>query len=110
MIVAGVELKLLPDSRARMRYAWANFRELAWILTSRGRGAPFIVKSRIYEACEQGVMIYGSEMWPTEVVWTSQMKRQIGCPLAEALKWQGQRAGTGAGRHGMSVSNKTCCL
>jgi len=24
----------------------------------------------------------------------------IGCPLAEALMWQGQRADAGAGRHG----------
>jgi len=34
----------------------------------------------------------------------------IGCPLAEALRLQGQREEAGAGRHGVSVSDETCSL
>jgi len=33
-----------------------------------------------------------------------------GCPLAEALRWQGQTAGTGIKRHGMSVSGSGALL
>jgi hypothetical protein len=49
-------------SRTRVRCAWAKFRELAPILTSRG--ASLKVKGKIYRACVQRVMVYGSETWP----------------------------------------------
>ena len=49
-------------SRARVRSAWAKFRELAPILTSRG--ASLKIKGKIYRACVQTVMVYGSETWP----------------------------------------------
>jgi hypothetical protein len=51
-------------SRARVRSAWAKFRELAPILTSRG--ASLKVKGRVYKACVQRVMVYGSETWPVK--------------------------------------------
>ena len=47
-------------ARARMRCAWAKFRELSPILTARG--ASLRVKGQIYWACVQSVLIYGSEI------------------------------------------------
>ena len=52
-------------SRARVRSAWAKFRELAPILTARG--ASLLVKGKVYRACVQSVMIYGSETWASKV-------------------------------------------
>ena len=52
-------------SRARVRCAWGKFRELAPILTSRG--ASLKVKGKVYSACVQCVMTYGSETWPMRV-------------------------------------------
>ena len=45
-------------SRARVQCAWGKFRELAPILTSRG--ASLKVKGKVYSACVQCVMTYGS--------------------------------------------------
>jgi len=45
--------------RARVRCAWAKFRELAPILMSRG--ASLRVKGKICLACVQRVLVYGSE-------------------------------------------------
>ena len=52
-------------SRARVRCAWAKFRELSPILTARG--ASLIVKGKIYRACVQSVLVYGSETWAMKV-------------------------------------------
>ena len=52
-------------SRARVRSAWGKFRELSEILTCRG--ASLRVKGRVYRACVQSVMVYGSETWPVKV-------------------------------------------
>ena len=52
-------------SRARTRCAWAKFRELAPILTSRE--ASLAVKGKIYKACVQRVLVYCSETWPVKV-------------------------------------------
>ena len=49
-------------SRARAKCAWAKFRELAPVLTSRG--ASIKGKRRVYRACVQRVLVYGSETWP----------------------------------------------
>ena len=49
-------------SRARVRCSWAKFRELAPISTSRG--ASIKVKGRVYRACVQRVLVYGSETRP----------------------------------------------
>ena len=46
---------------ARVRCAWAKFRELSPILTVRG--ASYRVKGRIYNACVLNVLIYGTETW-----------------------------------------------
>jgi hypothetical protein len=51
-------------SRARVRCAWSKFRELAPILTSRG--ASLRIKGKIYRACVQRVIVYGSETWPVK--------------------------------------------
>jgi hypothetical protein len=63
MIGAGGGAK--EASRARVRCAWAKFRELAPILTSRG--ASLVVKGKVYKACVQRVLVYGSETWPMKV-------------------------------------------
>ena len=52
-------------SRARVRCASGKFRELSPILTSRG--ASLEVKGKLYSACVQSVMIYGSETWAMKV-------------------------------------------
>ena len=52
-------------SRNRVRCAWAKFKELAPILTSRG--ASLKVKGKVYKACVQRVLVYGSETWPVKV-------------------------------------------
>ena len=52
-------------SRARIRCAWAKFRELAPILTSRG--ASLRMKGKIYKTCVRTVMVYGSETWAVRV-------------------------------------------
>jgi len=41
---------------------------------------------------------------------SSEKAEMTGCPLAEALRWLGQRARAGTTRHGMSVSDKICAL
>ena len=60
MISAGGGAEL--SSRIRIRCAWSKFRELSPILTSRG--ASLSIKGKIYKACVQSVMVYGSETWP----------------------------------------------
>jgi len=52
-------------ARARVRFAWAKFRELAPILTSRG--ASLNVKGKVYRVCVPRVLVYGSETWPVKV-------------------------------------------
>jgi hypothetical protein len=52
-------------SRVRVRCAWTKFRELAPILTTRG--ASLKVKGKVYRACVQRVLVYGSETWPMKV-------------------------------------------
>ena len=49
-------------SRARVRCAWAKFRELSPLLTARG--ASLKVKGKLYVQC---VMMYGSETWAMKV-------------------------------------------
>ena len=52
---------VVEAARARVRCAWAKFKELSPILTVRG--ASYRIKGRIYSACVQSVLIYGTEMW-----------------------------------------------
>src|SRR5260221_512039 len=53
------------SSRTRVRCAWGKFRELLPILTLRG--ASLKLKGKIYRACVQRVMVYGSETWSMKV-------------------------------------------
>src|SRR5437867_11445070 len=48
-------------SRARVRCAWRQFRDLRMLLTARG--ASLRAKGKIYRACVQRVLVYGSESW-----------------------------------------------
>ena len=45
-------------SRARVRCTWEKFRDLR---LSTARGASLRVKGKIYRACVQRVLVYGSE-------------------------------------------------
>src|SRR6267154_2479867 len=47
------------SSRARVKCAWGKFMELKMLLTARG--ASLRVKGKIYRACVQRVLVYGSE-------------------------------------------------
>jgi hypothetical protein len=60
-------------SRARVRSAWAKFRELAPILTSRG--ASLKIKGKVYKACVQRVLVYGSETWPMKTEDMNRLER-----------------------------------
>ena len=48
-------------ARARVRCAWDKFKELSPILTARG--ASYRIKGKIYKACVQSVLTYGTEIW-----------------------------------------------
>ena len=52
---------VVEAARARVRCAWAKFKELSPILAVRG--ASYRIKGRIYSACVQTVLIYGTETW-----------------------------------------------
>ena len=52
---------VVEAARARVRCAWAKFKELSPILTVRG--ASYHIKGRIYSACVQSVLICGTETW-----------------------------------------------
>ena len=52
---------VVEATRARVRCAWTKFKELSPILTVRG--ASYRIKGRIYSACVQSVLIYGTETW-----------------------------------------------
>ena len=60
-------------SRARVRSAWSKFKQLAPVLTSRG--ASLRIKGKVYKACVQNVMLYGSETWPMKVVDMERLER-----------------------------------
>ena len=48
-------------ARARVRCAWAKFKELSPILTARG--ASYHMKGKIFKACVQSVLTCGTETW-----------------------------------------------
>ena len=48
-------------ARARVRCAWAKFNELSPILTVQG--ASYRIKGKIYKACVQSVLTFGTETW-----------------------------------------------
>jgi len=60
-------------SRTRLRCAWGKFRELSQILTTRR--ASLKVKGKIYRACVQRVLVYGSETWPMKAEEMQRLER-----------------------------------
>ena len=60
-------------TRTRVKCAWSKFKELAPILTTRD--ASLKLKGKIYRACVQRVMVYGSETWAAKV---EDMRRLVG--------------------------------
>ena len=48
-------------ARVRVRCAWAEFKKLSPILTARD--ASYRIKGKIYKACVQSVLTYGTETW-----------------------------------------------
>ena len=60
-------------SRVRAICAWGKFNELALILTLRG--ASLRLKGKIYRACVQSVLVYGSETWPMKEEDTLRLER-----------------------------------
>ena len=48
----------------RVRCAWSKFQELSNILTTRD--ASLSIKGKVYKACVQSVLVYGSETWATK--------------------------------------------
>ena len=59
--------------RMRVKCAWGKFRGLAPILTLRGMSLK--MKGKIYKACVQSVMVYGSETWALKVSDMQQLER-----------------------------------
>ena len=53
------------SSIARVRCAWRKFMNLKMLLTARE--ASLRVKGKIYRACVQRVLVYGSETWAMKV-------------------------------------------
>ena len=60
-------------ARARVRCAWAKFKELSPILTARG--ASYRIKGKIYRACVQSVLTYGTETWAMKVANLQSLER-----------------------------------
>ena len=58
---AWAKFKELSPIRARVRWAWAKFKELSPIRTARGTS--YRIKGKIYRACVQSVLTYGTENW-----------------------------------------------
>ena len=58
--------------RTTVRCAWGKFRELSPILTLRGMSLK--MKGKIYRACVQSVLVYGSETWALKVSDTQQLR------------------------------------
>ena len=60
-------------ARAQVRCAWAKFKELSPILTARG--ASYRIKGKIYKACVQSVLTYGTETWAMKVANLQSLER-----------------------------------
>ena len=61
-------------ARARVRCAWAKFKELSPILTARG--ALYHIKGKIYKACVQSVLTYnGTETWAMKIANLQSLER-----------------------------------
>ena len=59
-------------ARARVRCAWAKFKELSPILIARS--APYHIKGNIYKA-DQSVLTYGTETWAMKIANLQSLER-----------------------------------
>ena len=55
-LTLGAGERVEKAARARVRCAWAKFKELSPILTARG--ASYRIKGKIFKACVQSVLTY----------------------------------------------------
>ena len=60
----GAEGGVEEAARAGVRCAWAKFKEISPILTARG--ASYRIKGKIYKACVQSVLAYGTDLGDEE--------------------------------------------
>ena len=60
-------------ARARVRCAWAKFKEISPILTARS--ASYHMKGKIYKACVQSVLTYGTETWAMKIANLQSLER-----------------------------------
>ena len=60
-------------SISRVRYGWKKFRELSGILTSKKMALR--LKGKVYGACVQSSMIYGSETWALNAEHEAKLER-----------------------------------
>ena len=72
MIEAGGGAELA--SIVRVRCAWGKFWKLSGFLI--GRGVSLKLKGKIYNACVQSVMVYGSETWSMRVEDQQRLERK----------------------------------
>ena len=56
-----VQVEVWRRQQEPARCAWAKFKELSPLLTARG--ASYRIKGKIYRACVQSVLAYGTETW-----------------------------------------------
>src|SRR3989441_12050420 len=63
------------SSIARVRCAWGKFMDLKMLLTAKG--ASLKVKGKIYRACVQRVLVYGSKTWAMKVVDMQRLLRTV---------------------------------
>ena len=68
----GAEGGVEEAARARVRCACAKFKELS-ILTARG--ASYRIKGKIYKACVQSVLTYGTETWAMKITNLQSLER-----------------------------------
>ena len=66
-------------SRTRVRSAWGKFNELAPVLTKTG--VSLKLKGKIYDACIQRVLVYGSESWAMNAEDLARLERTEGMML-----------------------------
>ena len=71
-------------ARARVRCAWAKFKELFPILTARG--ASNRIKGKIYRTCVQSILTHGTETWAMKKTNLHSLKRTE--RMVERWRWQ----------------------
>ena len=67
-----------------MSCAWAKFKVFSPILTDWR--ASYRIKGKIYRACVQSVLTYGTETWAMKVANLQRMERMVRCLCGVSLK------------------------